>query len=212
MIIFTNENILKLIFSSTILYELKNLSKKIKNRFIYRIILKILNNKSVFKSLGKDFDFVWVNAKSITTNIILLENNKIIRALSDNTLEVWNLVKHQRIKTLIGHESRVYIMLTLPDGKLISTSERQIRIWNCRMKFKCVKVLKKAKYDSFNKLLYLNNGCLAVSASRNEYPRILILDCKNQYRLERLLRVSHLYKEMGYCVCKHVRWQVCFFL
>jgi WD40 repeat protein len=84
-------------------------------------------------------------------------------------------------------------MLVFPNGKLISTSKRQIRIWNCRMKYKCVKVLKMAKYDSFNKLLYLNNGCLAVSACRNGYPRILILNCKNQYRLERVLRASHLY-------------------
>jgi WD40 repeat protein len=187
MVIYTNQNILKLILSSFTTSDVKQLSeKRINNTMLFELILNSISYKSLFKSLGKTkivFEAHGLNINSIAK----LPDGNIILASNDKTLKIWNVKTFQCIKTLEGHTDCVYSVLVTTDENIVScTKNNELKFWSIKDDFKCIKALhldSKKHPKTFN-LTCLINGNVACSTFEHDGDNysIIILDKSNDYK------------------------------
>jgi WD40 repeat protein len=181
MAIFTNQNILKLLFSSFTIRDVKQLSEeRINNKMPFELILNCITYKSLFKFLGKTkilFEAHYVNINSIAK----LTDGNLISASNDTTLKVWNVKTFQCIKTLEGHKGSISSVLVLSDENIVSCStNNEIKFWSIKDNFKCIKTLYlySNKYlRTFNLTCLINDnlGYSTFEASRNNNNYIIII-------------------------------------
>jgi WD40 repeat protein len=183
-----NENLLNLIFKSFSLLDNKRLVvNTISNRAILRAMLRILNYKEIYQSMGRSKNILKGHT-SFIYSIALLANGNFISSSNDNTLKIWDINSYQTIKTLKGHNDCVYAIVVLRDGKIASFSDNgEIRIWDYNNDYELIKLKKYEDYDSFNNSILLPNGCLACSGFFEYSIGIIIIDPSEDYECVREL-------------------------
>lgn len=72
------------------------------------------------------------HSNSICSNRCLqfLNNGNFLSASFDKTLKIWNPNNDIEEYTSIPHKSRVYQIAVLPNGNIISSSDKEIVVWN----------------------------------------------------------------------------------
>jgi WD40 repeat protein len=174
-----NENILTLVFNSLRL-EYNQLLKKLNNAAVSKAILRVLNYKSIFKSIGKNKTILKAH-NSMIYSLSLLPNDHIVSASWDRTIKIWDINNKTCIKT-ISDEASVRSVILFPNGYLASCSNKAIKLYDIKDDYKYIKTLNFEKYTLFNKIIKLSNGNLACTAFSERKQYILILD-SNDYKL-----------------------------
>jgi WD40 repeat protein len=191
MITFFNENILKTIFRTYTLFDISHNLDKIANRTICReIILKNLNNKSIFKSIGISTTILNGHSSSINS-LALLPNNNIISASNDKTLKIWNIKTNHCLTTMENNGYELSSLIILANGNIATCSnDDQICIWSGS--YECIRTIKIEGYYLFYNLLQLPNGNLAFAAFKSHIAYILILDSKNNYNSYKVINANNI--------------------
>ena len=86
------------------------------------------NKKELYSLIGHE--------KSVCT-LIKLSEDKIISGAYDNLIKIWNLKTKICETSLFGHDTTVYVVLLLQDGRLASGSgswDRALKIWDLENK------------------------------------------------------------------------------
>jgi WD40 repeat protein len=169
-----NENIITLIFENLSLFHISQLYKTIFSETISTAILKILNLKNIFKTMGGTKTFLNGYGHYIRALANLEDRDLIVSASSDKALKVWDINTLSCIRAIHGHNAPVYFVIALDNGIIASCTWDQIIIWNAKEDFKCIKTISKEGYDSFFKL---NNGKLVCPANHYGTPYLIIIDC-----------------------------------
>jgi WD40 repeat protein len=175
-----NENIIKLIINSLDYIHANKTLKATKNKIICIAILKTLNYKDIFKSLGKTKKVIKTHNDYIRA-LTNLNKDYIISSSSDKTLKVWNINTYSCIETLSEHKTAIQDVITLDNGIIASCTWDQIKIWNTNDDFKCINTISFEGYNSFVKLLKLNNGDIVCPAYFGDITYLLILDHREDY-------------------------------
>jgi WD40 repeat protein len=178
---FNNENLLKLIFSSISLYHMNQITKKLHSKVINTTMLKILSYKNIFTSLGGRSKNILKGHAHYIRALATVGEDYIVSACSDKTLKVWNTNTYSCAMTINEHKASVFYVLVLDDGKLASCSSEQIKIWDIKDNFKCIKTISLTGYDAFNKILKLNNGNIICPAYDGDMLYFLIVNYNNDY-------------------------------
>jgi WD40 repeat protein len=180
MAILDNENILKHIFLSYKLFNSKQASELLYNKIIITLIHKMLNYKTIFKSMGKAQIILGTHINNVSSFSILPDGN--ILSTDNKTLKLWNITNHVHIKT-VNNETCANV---LPNGVIISYSpfNRCIKIWkNYSDFFEINKYVYVEDCDKYNSVLLLSNGNLALAGEHKDTACVSILDCERGYKL-----------------------------
>jgi F-box/WD-40 domain protein 7 len=177
---FNNENLLKLIFSSISLYHINQITKKNHSKVINTTMLKILSYKKIFTSKGIGIKNTLKGHTHYIRALTTLSEDFLVSACSDQTLKVWNTNTYSCAMTISEHKDSVFNVFIL-NGNLASCSSEQIKIWDIKDNFKCIKTIHLAGYDAFNKMLKLNNGNLVCPIYDGDMLYFLIVNCNNDY-------------------------------
>jgi WD40 repeat protein len=178
-ILLTNENILKLIYSHLSLSELQVIFNKINNLTSSRIILSLLNNSSIFRSMGRT-QYKLVGHEGGVMCLAMINENLFISAAQGKTLKVWDITTYQCIKTL-QDEQFIKTITILPDGNIATSSNAFIKIRNIKDDFNCIKIIKLQGYDHYSKLFVLSNDKLACLCFWDLEVWLLILDMNKEF-------------------------------
>jgi WD40 repeat protein len=111
-----NENIITLIFKNLSLFHISQLYKTIFNETINTAILKILNLKNIFKTMGGTKTFFNGHYHFIRALATLEDNNLIVSASSNKVLKVWDVELLSCIRIIDGHNAPVYFVIALDNG------------------------------------------------------------------------------------------------
>jgi WD40 repeat protein len=172
-----NENIITAIFKNFSLLHTSQFSKTVFNKTINTAILKILNLKNIYKLLGRTKNMLNGHHHYISALETLEDKDLIVSASLDKTLKVWNTNTYSCIMTIDAHNDPIQYAIALDNGNIASCGWDQIKIWNSKDNFKCIRTISLEGYDSFVKLLKLNNGKIVCPANRQGTPYLLIFDC-----------------------------------
>jgi WD40 repeat protein len=184
---FNNINIINLVFKSFLLSNIKQHFQSIKNLSLSKLMLKLLNYKSIFKSLGSNkIEFGGFDNKAIFL-IALLQDGNIILALVDNTLNIWDTKSQKLIKTITAENTSILnSLLILPDNKIAAgLFEGQIVVYDAVDDYKLLKTIITKFYIQFMKLL--SNDKLACIGSENFTTFIKIYDLSDSYKLLKVI-------------------------
>jgi WD40 repeat protein len=165
MVIYTNQNILKLILSTFTMKDVKQLSeKRIDNKMLFELILlNYISYKILFKSLGKTKFFFKAHSASVCS-IAKLPDGNIVSASGDVALKIWNVKTFQCIKILGGYKGCISSVLVLSDENIVSCStNNELKFWSIKDDFKCINTLDldNKRYPRIYNLTCLTNGNLA---------------------------------------------------
>ena len=86
------------------------------------------NKKELYSLVGHE--------KSVCT-MIKISEDKIVSGSYDNLIKIWDINSHSCEYTLYGHDTTVFVVLLLQDGKLASGSgsrDRALKIWDLENK------------------------------------------------------------------------------
>jgi WD40 repeat protein len=181
MIMFGNENILKLIFDSITLRCLQHMLATIKSKAITRILTRILNYKIIFKTIGKTKTYLYPNHNHKVMSISMLPDNKVLSTSWDiTTLTIWDIDDPQCISEIDGGVS-VGVLLPMGDIIAVATREGYIKLLDS-CDFKCIKQIELCSH--ITGMFLLSNGHLVCSAYLNNLNLgIMIFDCKKDFEL-----------------------------
>jgi WD40 repeat protein len=135
----------------------------------------------------------FISENNYIYSLSLYPSRNVILTTSRN-LKFWDVNNYSCIKT-IDHERPVNSVIVLSDGNIASCTLRDIKIWDTKFNFKCIKTLSFKGYSVFCYLILLANGNMACAAEANDNYYILIID-KNNYKC-----VKELGKNSSYISC-----------
>jgi WD40 repeat protein len=147
---FSNQNILKLIFSCFRLYYLKRKIITINNTIITYISLRLLKCHDRFKSMGLANTLIEEAHDDYIYSLASIDERYYITASSDSTLKVWDINTNICLQTLKGHGSSVNYVITLSNNQIASCSSFLIKLWNTLENFKCIKTIQFEHYNCFS--------------------------------------------------------------
>jgi WD40 repeat protein len=107
----SNENILKLIFSTNMLFKIKQNLNMINNRLLFNMFLSITAYSQIYKSLGITKHIIQGHSDDIDTLVILPNQNSMISGSKDKTLKLWDMDNYSSISSPLN-EGPVYIYYT----------------------------------------------------------------------------------------------------
>jgi WD40 repeat protein len=185
---FENENILKLVFYNFPLFKNKQLFDLITNKLVNSIILRILNYKAIFKSMGKSNNIIidgWDNL------IDVLPNNNILSLLNGKTLKEWDINKYTCIKSKPA-EYPISSFIIHPDGNIIICSFNGIiKVFNPKNNFKCIKTVNLQDQATFLQRAYgfenLHLRLDDIICSVESMNLIVVLDYCNEFEYKGIL-------------------------
>jgi WD40 repeat protein len=187
MTCFKNENILKLIISSIILFEARFLLKKVNSSSLSLVILKILNYEAMVKSLGKTRR-VLMNIDRPGTSFALLPDENIITGRNGLGKLVWDINTYSQITTIYGCHGTLH---TLDNERIAVIYRNQINIILPKYDFECVQSIDLNGYSVYHQLLsFFSNRFLAVSVFKNKQPFFIVLDFDNDYKIIKHIRIE----------------------
>jgi WD40 repeat protein len=176
----SNENILKMIFCSThTLFEIKQKLNIFNNTVMYKAILSLTAYYQIYKSLGRMKNILSENCQ-IYSLTRYPSCNIIITASRSKHLKLWDVNKHYCIKT-IDQDKPASSIVVLPDGNIASCTLSDIKIWDAKNDFKCIKKFYLKGYSFLFCLILLANGNMACATETNDNYYILII-AKNNYK------------------------------
>jgi WD40 repeat protein len=192
MLSFSNENLLKLVFNSFSLYDIKKtFSESLNNSILYHLTLRRLNYEDIFKSIKISRILLEEEHNNHIGCITLLPDGNIISVSNDKTLKIWSPNTFQCIKTLDtgGQKDYIYSVLVLPDGIIASFSrDDKIKLWNIKDDYKCLKTTNLRGYTWIYSVTCLANGNLACSAFNQYEFCLLILDHTNDFNCIKVIK------------------------
>jgi WD40 repeat protein len=193
--IFSNENILKLIFSSSTLFEIRGKLNIVYSKLLYKLILSMIDFSRIYKSLGRSKHIMPGHTDEIYS-LTLLPNTNLVSVSKDNTLKVWDMDTYLCIKTL-KHEGPVTSIILLINGNIATcTWNKHIKIFSIDDDFTCLKTIHVHGFGDYDALIQLSDGNIACTAKQNNDYCIIILDNNNDYNCIKVLR-GHL----AYILC-----------
>jgi len=88
----------------------------------------------------------------------------LVASSTDRTIQIWNYINGNLIRTLDGHKSGMRAIAILSESLIATASGNEIKIWNVENEFS-IKTIKTAENDdvSINSLVVLKNGLLVSS-------------------------------------------------
>jgi WD40 repeat protein len=177
MLIYHQENILKLILTSINLFNNKYFHKAL-NSAIQNLIFQIINYRILFKAIVKNKTLIIGHNALISSLLEIKNSDYIVTAANDGLIKIWN--KHfQCIKTL-RHQGSVTSLGNLPNGLFTSCCNSYIKFWDIKDDFKCLKIVSLAPYHHYDNLTLLTDSNLALTALiRTVTNYVLILDSKS---------------------------------
>jgi WD40 repeat protein len=184
---FKNENLMKLVFESFNLCKAKHLFTHSKSRLISKILLKTLNLKKLFMSIGNSKDTIKYD-RSITS-VIRFSDNNIITTSSDSNIKIISMDNYNCLVTLSDEDyENISSMIFLPNGNILySTWLFAIKEVDPRKDFSCVNIVDDLdEYDSLLNLLSLPDGRIAFSAALDEDSYLMLLDFNDKYNITKL--------------------------
>jgi WD40 repeat protein len=183
MVYLDNENILKLVFLNYKLFKSKQILGLSYNKTTSTVLLNILKYKSIFKSMGKSQIILGAHCGNVSSLALLPDDNII--SSDHNTLKLWNITNHLRIK-VVEDETCANV---LPNGIIISfsTINCYIKVWKNYSDFEINKYVYIEECESYNSVLLLSNGNLALAGKQNQIACVSILDCECDYKLVKSL-------------------------
>jgi WD40 repeat protein len=194
--IFQNENILKLILKTNILFEIRKKLSIISNKLLYKLVLSLVDYKHIYESMGKRKHILSEHSGEIYS-VTFLPNDNLVSVSKDNTLKVWDMNNFVCTRTL-KHDDPVISVILLNDGNIgTCTWFKHIKIFSVDDNFKCLRTICVDGFDHYDNLIELSNGHLACSARQDNDYCILILDNFNDYTCIEVLR-------------GHVQYVLCF--
>jgi WD40 repeat protein len=161
MIILKNENILRLIFNSINLPDIKHLTKTLKSKTINYILLRILSYENIYKTKGKTILFLRDEVESDTYEMAMLPNGNLV-TLSRSKLNIWDTNSYQCLKTI---EDKILhsLMALLPNNIIVtSTYDGHLKFLNIENDFNCVKDIR-IKDDIYKLFLLSNKNLICFS-------------------------------------------------
>jgi WD40 repeat protein len=183
MIMFGIENILKLIFDSINLRDLKHMLATIKSKVMSRILTRILNYKNIFKTIGKTKTYLYPSRyPGKVLSIAILPDNKVFSTSWEiTTLTIWNIDNSQCISEIDGGFG---VLLPICNGDIIavSTCRGYIKLFDS-CDFKCIKKIELRPL--IMEMFLLSNGHLVCSADLDDVLGIMIFDCGKAFELKK---------------------------
>jgi hypothetical protein len=187
MICFKNENILKLIMSSIILFEARFLGKTVNNSILGLVILKILDSEAIVKSLGRTHQ-VLMNLYQPGSSFALLPDGNNITGRKGIEKLVWDINTYSEITTIYNCHGTLH---TLDNQRIAVIQRNKINIILPQFNFECVQSIDLSDYSVYHQLLcFFSNRFLAVSVFKNLQPYFIILDCENDYHIIKHIRIE----------------------
>jgi WD40 repeat protein len=176
-----NENLLSLIFKSFTLSKRYELLTKTSNTILTKRILRSLNYKAIFQSMGKKLR-IYKYRKSIHS-LIKLSDDYLLFA-SDEELKIFHIKSGKFRKTNV-RDDNISSLIMLANGLMAScySNQAKIKIWEFIGKgnFKLLRTIEFEGYSSIHLFLLTLNGNLACTANNRNNDCVLISDKKNYY-------------------------------
>jgi WD40 repeat protein len=187
MNIFTNENILKLIFLNYIFLVGEFIFNRLKNNLITEIMLRTGNYKNIYKSLGKSNNILYNDQHHTISSLALLSSRNMATVSQQGALMIWDMKTLQCIKS-INCDHIINSVISLPNHKIATCEDYKIHIWDGQNDFARIKTVNfDEEYKDFYNLLLLSNNYLALSARSPMSHCIIILDCNKDYKCIQIL-------------------------
>jgi hypothetical protein len=168
----SNENLLKLIFSTFSLFRNTQLLTKISNKTINRLLLSILNYIDIYKSMGKSYMFLGLKG-GVFDKFLLAKDNLLFSAYY-NTLEVWNINSNKLISVSCFDDFEFDYKLIINKNNILASFkssffESKIRLWDIKGKPKCIYTI---TCDLVTNISFLTNGDLV--CTNNNHNNFLV--------------------------------------
>jgi WD40 repeat protein len=180
MVAFENTNILKLIFSSYVLYDLAAIQTKIKNKHIYSITVNSLGFNNILQSLFIKIH-ITINVENLQ-HLQLLPNNNVVSISDDNIIKFWELNTYTCINTIKTIKQKPTRVCFLPNDNIAcGYDDGTIELLDAKENYHCT-ASKRVHPDPITCLILLGNGKLASGMSNvpnQRYYNLIIWDIEN---------------------------------
>ena len=136
-----------------VISEISDLSNKLKNELILDESIKfekgdpfgtLVESKACLnlaKNCGDLIKKYQKHTSFIRSIKVDLESNRLVTSSDDKTINIWNLISGECIKTLYGHKQWVTTVLLTENNQLISSSaDKTLKIWDY-ITFECLKTI-----------------------------------------------------------------------
>jgi WD40 repeat protein len=174
MVMFTNQNILKLIFENLALFTVQTTFENTNNRIINTSLLKILSFEKIFKSLGKSKQLLGdCGERLVIWETAVLPDGNIIATGYDKKLTFWDVKDFKCVGTIeVGSVQKS--LQVLPDFNVASMSGKQVKIRKIIKENGCYKEaslkLADVKNPINDKFYILSEGIIAFIAIAGTIP------------------------------------------
>jgi WD40 repeat protein len=117
------------------------------------LVMKVSNSRlNVFK-VGRVYkDLVLVKSikrSGVFSDFSQIKDGRLVTGSQNGDIRMFDTVGYKCVKVMKGHRSIITCILELNDGNLI-TASKELRLWDCNDKFKCIKVI-----EHSNDILYV---------------------------------------------------------
>jgi WD40 repeat protein/5-methylcytosine-specific restriction endonuclease McrA len=103
--------------------------------------------------------------KNLVHMYAFLLSDKIVTGSADTTLRIWNLKTGECEAILTGNNNIVTHVYTLPDGRIVSGSFNEVRIWSSTGK----QLISLSKGEIYNHLIITKHGGIVTTDHRKTY-------------------------------------------
>jgi WD40 repeat protein len=185
MVLFNNENLLKLVFHSFPLFKTKQILEDVNNKTATKVILKVLNFKNIFRSIGQSNTILVDDDRNSIISFPLHPYSNKVPINNVKSLKTCKMSDIEYILYLENKYPRHQVVLLYNCYIAYYTNSYGFEIWNTkedtRMKIGF-------KHHLVVSIVLLSNGNIACNAIFNNInPHILILDYKKNYSCTHLL-------------------------
>jgi hypothetical protein len=196
MVTISDENILSLIFKSILIFQ--NISLKILNQKLQKIILNSIDIEEIYKRLGKSTTVLMQNINTLPTYVIqgrpsqhsqprvaLLSNHNLI-TLTENNLNIFDTRTYKCLQTFEEVEG-ISSVISLPNGIIALCLPDRINYRGSKDATNVLKQLCQFKVDLTLNVFVLSNNDLACTLNPRRPASIVVYDAKNDYNSFKLL-------------------------
>jgi hypothetical protein len=197
MVIFSNENIISLIFKSILIPQ--NISLKILNQMLQKIILNSIDIEEIYKRLGKSTTVLTQNINTSDQQMLymagisqhsqprvaLLSNHNLI-AITGKFFNIFDTRTYKCLQTFEEAEN-ISSVISLPNGIIALCLPDRINFRDSKEDYKCIKTIGPIQgWTNFQRLFVLSNNDLACTLNPLT-KSIVIYDAKSDYKSFKLL-------------------------
>jgi WD40 repeat protein len=179
MAIFSNENILSLVFKSCTLYSIQKTFKQIQNKIICKIILKSLSYNKMYKSLKESsYTLPLERDTDIIKYVIQLPNGNMLTISNSLVLTLWGIDEYKFIREI---RKDVYKASLLNDNTAaVYNNKGFINLLSIKDNLRNTNSLYMEHHCEFIEHLHtISDWQLACCVTNNvDYETVIIVDCQ----------------------------------